>query len=156
MLDFGLASYFDKVDVCEALAHELAAACMEHWPDRESELKGRLPFRELVGDPFDLPRRAVIPAITTLTLRLRRYPAKPSFLLHWRDPARVATAAGMYDVIPAGNSSPRVSRYGIGATISRCGATWFASMPKNCWAYQSTTAAAARQSITNGGRCISG
>ncbi len=106
VLDFGLASYFDKVDVCEALAHELAAACMEHWPDRVSELKGRLPFRELVGDPFDLARRAVIPAITTLTLRLRRYPAKPSFLLHWRDPARVATAAGMYDVIPAGEFQP--------------------------------------------------
>ncbi len=106
VLDFGLASYFDKLDVSEALAHEMAAACMERWPDHVSELEGRLPFRELVGDPFDPARRAVIPAITTLTIRLRRYPAEPSFLLHWRDPARVATAAGVYDVIPAGEFQP--------------------------------------------------
>lgn len=100
VLDFGLASYFDKLDVSAALAHELSAACMEHWPGHVSKLRGRPPFRELVGDPFDPARRAVIPAITTLTIRLRRYPAEPSFLLHWRDPARVATAAGMYDVHP--------------------------------------------------------
>ncbi|MER7450354.1 helix-turn-helix transcriptional regulator [Nocardia beijingensis] len=106
VLDFGLGSYFDKLDVSEALAHELAAACMEHWPSHISTLQGRLPFRELVGDPFEPARRAMIPAITTLTIRLRRYPAEPSFLLHWRDPARVATAAGMYDVIPAGEFQP--------------------------------------------------
>ena len=64
-------------------------------------LAGRLPFRDLVSDPFDAQRRAVIPAITTLTIRLRRYPAEPSFLLHWRDPAKVATAGGLYDVVPA-------------------------------------------------------
>jgi hypothetical protein len=44
--------------------------------------------------------------VTTLTIRLRRYPAEPSFLLHWRDPAKVATAAGVYDVIPAGEFQP--------------------------------------------------
>ena len=44
--------------------------------------------------------------MTTLTIRLRRYPAEPSFLLHWRDPAKVATAAGVYDVIPAGEFQP--------------------------------------------------
>ncbi|MGH3926822.1 MAG: helix-turn-helix domain-containing protein, partial [Pseudonocardiaceae bacterium] len=27
-LEFGLAAYFDKIDVCEALAHEVAAVCM--------------------------------------------------------------------------------------------------------------------------------
>lgn len=60
----------------------------------------------MIGDPFDTARRAIIPAITTLTLRLRRYPAEPTFLLHWRDPACVATAAGVYDVIPAGEFQP--------------------------------------------------
>ena len=30
----------------------------------------------------------------------------PTFLLHWRDPARVATAGGTYDVIPAGEFQP--------------------------------------------------
>jgi hypothetical protein len=27
-LKFGLAAYFDKLDICEALGHEIAAACM--------------------------------------------------------------------------------------------------------------------------------
>jgi hypothetical protein len=75
-------------------------------PSSPSSIAGRLPFRQLIGDPFDLRRRAVIPAITTLTLRLRRYPAEPSFLLHWRDPSKVATAAGVYNVVPAGEFQP--------------------------------------------------
>ncbi|QIS23425.1 helix-turn-helix domain-containing protein [Nocardia terpenica] len=106
VLDFGLAAYFDKLDVSEALAHELAAVCMDLGSCSVPNLQGCLPFRELVGDPFDPAGRAVVPAITTLTIRLRRYPAAPSFLLHWRDPERVATAAGVYDVIPAGEFQP--------------------------------------------------
>lgn len=108
-MDFGLAAYFDKLDVSEAVGHELAAACLAHRaePPRTADaLRDVLPFRSLIGDPFDPTRRAVIPAITTLTIRLRRYPAEPSFLLHWRDPAKVATAGGMYDVIPAGEFQP--------------------------------------------------
>ncbi|WP_067657662.1 helix-turn-helix domain-containing protein [Nocardia harenae] len=103
-LDFGLAAYFDKLDVSEALAHETAAACLAH--PETPDLRCALPFREFVGDPFDAARRAIIPAITTLTIRLRRFPEPPSFLLHWRDPERVATAAGVYDVIPAGEFQP--------------------------------------------------
>ncbi|MGH3976730.1 MAG: helix-turn-helix domain-containing protein, partial [Pseudonocardiaceae bacterium] len=108
-LHFGLAAYFDKLDVSEALGHELAIACLcEHngVPDAADPLRDELPFRTLIGDPFDPARRAIIPAVTTLTIRLRRYPAEPSFLLHWRDPAKVATAAGVYDVIPAGEFQP--------------------------------------------------
>jgi transcriptional regulator with XRE-family HTH domain len=108
-MGFGLAAYFDKLDVSEAIGHELAAACLAHGaePPRTADaLRDALPFRRLIGDPFDPARRAVIPAITTLTIRLRRYPAEPSFLLHWRDPAKVATAGGMYDVIPAGEFQP--------------------------------------------------
>ncbi|MGH3925033.1 MAG: helix-turn-helix domain-containing protein, partial [Pseudonocardiaceae bacterium] len=104
---FGLAAYFDMIDVSEALAHEIAAACMAQGLPRSAErLRGRLPFRELVGDPFDLRRRAVIPGIATLTIRLRRYPAEPSFLLHWRDPAKVAAGGGIYSVIPQGVFEP--------------------------------------------------
>ncbi|NLT53657.1 MAG: helix-turn-helix transcriptional regulator, partial [Actinomycetales bacterium] len=108
LLRFGMGAYFDKLDVSESLGHELAAACTELGgiPESPAALEGRLPFRELLGDPFDTQRRAVIPAVTTLTLRLRRYPAAPSFLLHWRDPAKVATAAGIYDVVPAGEFQP--------------------------------------------------
>ncbi|HEX6403689.1 MAG TPA: helix-turn-helix transcriptional regulator [Pseudonocardiaceae bacterium] len=105
-LHFGLAAYFDKIDVSEALGHELAIACHNGIPTSAETLKGVLPFRSLIGDPFDPARRAIIPAVTTLTIRLRRYPAEPSFLLHWRDPAKVATAAGVYDVIPAGEFQP--------------------------------------------------
>jgi transcriptional regulator with XRE-family HTH domain len=107
-LAFGIAAYFDKLDVSEALGHELAAACMElgSGAATPSAVAGQLPFRDLIGNPFNPRRRAIIPAITTLTIRLRRYPAEPSFLLHWRDPAKVATAAGVYDVVPAGEFQP--------------------------------------------------
>lgn len=108
-LHFGLAAYFDKIDVSEALGHELTIACLrEHngIPHSAEPLRDELPFRTLIGDPFDPARRAIIPAVTTLTIRLRRYPVEPSFLLHWRDPAKVATAAGVYDVIPAGEFQP--------------------------------------------------
>jgi hypothetical protein len=65
-----------------------------------------LPFRALIGDPFDLRRRAIVPAITTLTLR--RDPARgtANFLLHWREPDKVATAGGLFDAIPAGEFQP--------------------------------------------------
>ncbi|MGH3906537.1 MAG: hypothetical protein ACRDTE_20500 [Pseudonocardiaceae bacterium] len=70
-MEFGLANYFDKIDVCEAFAHEIAAVCMTEGLANSPEcLRKRLPFRELVGDPFDLDRRAVIPGIATLTIRL--------------------------------------------------------------------------------------
>jgi len=107
-LTFGMAAYFDKLDVSEAVGHELAAAAMNLGtiPVDPAAVAGRLPFRDRIGDPFDPTRRAIIPAITTLTIRLRRYPAEPSFLLHWRDPAKVATAAGIYDVVPAGEFQP--------------------------------------------------
>lgn len=108
-LHFGLAAYFDKLDVSETVGHEMAAACVRRGgtvPSSVDELRDGMPFRALVGDPFDFDRRAIIPAVTTLTIRLRRYPAEPTFLLHWRDPAKVATAAGVYDVIPAGEFQP--------------------------------------------------
>jgi transcriptional regulator with XRE-family HTH domain len=108
-LRFGMAAYFDKLDVSEALGHEIAAVCMrlpDGLPPSVVTLRDQLPFRHLIGDPFDPQRRAIIPAVTTLTIRLRRFPAEPSFLLHWRDPAKVATAGGVYDVVPAGEFQP--------------------------------------------------
>ncbi len=98
---FGLATYFDKLDISEALGHEMA----ELHSRQHAQITARdLPFRSFVDDPFDFHRRAVLPAITTLTLRRAR--AGASFLLHWRDPRKVATAAGIYDVIPAGEFQP--------------------------------------------------
>jgi hypothetical protein len=103
-LSFGIATYFDKLDVAEAAGHELALA---HRSGGSGEISMRdLPFRALIGDPFDLERRAVLPAVTTLTLRRQRTRGTATFLLHWRDPEKVATAAGIYDVIPAGEFQP--------------------------------------------------
>ncbi|MGW3076527.1 helix-turn-helix domain-containing protein [Kitasatospora sp. NPDC001132] len=99
-LSFGLATYFDKLDVCEAIGHEFASATRgnsAHW--------ARLPLRRLLSDPFDLELRAVTPAITTLLLRVRAS-GEARFMLHWRDPRKVATAGGLYDTIPAGEFQP--------------------------------------------------
>lgn len=74
--------------------------------DSVEPLRDALGFRALIGDPFDPGRRAIIPGVATLTIRLRRYPAEPSFLLHWRDSAKVPTAVGVYHVIPVGKFQP--------------------------------------------------
>lgn len=95
---FGYTSYFESViDVSTALAHEFAAASL-------TTEGGSLLFRELVGNPFDLAWRAVLPSINTLTIRRDRGGA--SFLLHYRDPAAVATASSQYHVMPAGVFQP--------------------------------------------------
>jgi hypothetical protein len=94
-LAFTRGHYFDGVDTGEAAAHEFAAA----------RLGGRPAIlRALVGDPCDLRRRAANLAISTLTLR--RDGDRASFLLHWRDPAKVGHAGGMYQVIPVGIFQP--------------------------------------------------
>jgi hypothetical protein len=101
-LRLGPARYFDGVSIGHALGHELAAA----WRDSPAAPRpGRLPLRAAVGDPCDLGRRCAIPAITTLTLR-RGAPGEASFLLHWRDPAKVNHAGGVYQVVPVGVFQP--------------------------------------------------
>jgi len=101
-MDLSLGRYFDGVNVNEALAHEFAGA----WPDAPGPAAaGGLPFRELAGDPCDLSRRSAMCAITTLTLR-RTAAGGASFLLHWRDPAQVTHAGGLYQVMPVGIFQP--------------------------------------------------
>src|SRR5690606_31024792 len=101
---FGIATYFHKLDVAEAVGHELAALHRQA-PDHAWSL-GSLPFRSLIRDPFVPGRRARLPAGTTLTLRRRRTHGSATCFPHWRDPPHVATAAGIYDVIPAGEFQP--------------------------------------------------
>jgi len=108
-MTFGLATYFDKLDISEALGQELAAARsgLESGAGGVPEVRwDQLPLRRAIGDPFDLASRAVVPAITTLTLIRDRAEQRAGFLLHWRDAQRVATAGGQYDVIPAGEFQP--------------------------------------------------
>jgi hypothetical protein len=103
---FGLGTYFDKLDLSEAVAHELATANATAGYSAEPPAWDAMPLRALVGDPFDLRRRHLRPAIETLTLRRNRKTGEATFLLHWRDPAKVATAAGIYGLIPAGEFQP--------------------------------------------------
>ncbi|MBX6383863.1 MAG: hypothetical protein IRZ07_12955 [Microbispora sp.] len=65
-----------------------------------------LPFRALVGDPTDLRRRSALCAVSTLTLRHDRRTGNASFVLHWRDAARVAHGGGLFQVMPVGVFQP--------------------------------------------------
>jgi hypothetical protein len=109
LMHFGLATYFDKLDISEAVGHEFAEVWLK-LTEADSQVSDvqwkRLPLRRLIGDPFDLKSRAVVPAISTLTLCRDRARGTATFLLHWRDPEKVATAGGLYDVIPAGEFQP--------------------------------------------------
>jgi transcriptional regulator with XRE-family HTH domain len=106
-LTFGTTTYFDAVDVCEAAAHELADRYLVLGGGGASLARPAtrpLPFRTLVGDPFDLARRPLLPSVDTLTIRRSRHAA--SFVLHQRDAGQVAVAGGMYHVMPAGVFQP--------------------------------------------------
>jgi hypothetical protein len=110
-LAFTRGRYFDGIDTGEAAAHEYAAkrlagrttthkSAAKCFPGPPSGRRGR------VGDPCDLRRRPVNLAISTLTLRLDRATGRASFPLHWRDPAKVGHAGGLYQVIPVGVFQP--------------------------------------------------
>ena len=64
-----------------------------------------LPLRALAGDPCALARRPALVAVTTLTLR-RDAAGGASFVLHWRDPAKVNHGGGLYQVMPVGLFQP--------------------------------------------------
>ena len=96
-LAFTRGRYFDGIDTGEAAAHEYAAARLGGRPAG---------LRALIADPCDLRRRPANLAISTLTLRLDRATGRASFLLHWRDPAKVGHAGGLYQVIPVGIFQP--------------------------------------------------
>jgi hypothetical protein len=93
-LVFGSGTYFDSIDVGEACAHELAAV--------QLGLMDRTPLRDAVGDPCDPGRRGVNVAVSTLTLRYDPATGQAGFPLHWRDPAKVGHAGGLYQVMPVG------------------------------------------------------
>ena len=101
---FGDGWYFDSIDTGEAAAHEYAAARLDGSPT---------PLRGAIGDPTDLVRRPANMAISALTVR--QDPAGDQFLLHWRDPAKVGHAGGLYQVVPVGvfqSSEPDVTHTG--------------------------------------------
>jgi hypothetical protein len=101
-LRVGETSYFEGIDLGHAVAHELAAA----WQRSGNAVRMTdVPLRALAGDPCALARRPALVAVTTLTLR--RDPAGgASFVLHWRDPAKVNHGGGLYQVMPVGLFQP--------------------------------------------------
>ncbi|GHF27970.1 hypothetical protein GCM10018790_01700 [Kitasatospora xanthocidica] len=107
-LSFGYTTYFDMADVCEGVAHELAGAWLATGSDPAwigEPNWDALPFRALVGDPFDLGRRPLLPSIDTLTIRLAP-DGTASFPLHHRAASNVALAGGTYHIMPAGVFQP--------------------------------------------------
>jgi hypothetical protein len=101
-LAFTGGRYFDGVDIGEAAAHEYAAALLGRPAAglAPGGLRGRF------ADPCDLRRRPANLAISVLTLRLDRSTGRASFLLHWRDPAKVGHAGDLYQVVPVGVFQP--------------------------------------------------
>ena len=100
-LRFGQSCYFDKIDVSEALVHELSSAMINATDSRLE-----LPFRSLISDPFDLVLRTVNTSIVTLTIRRDPTSGEATFFLLRRDPAKVVTGGGEYCLIPAGEFQP--------------------------------------------------
>jgi hypothetical protein len=118
-MEFGPGRYFDMINTSEAAAHEYAAAVLaDGQPTSPSAADrtrihptsppaaGELPLRSLIGDPAALRRRPVLAAIATLVLRADRARGQAQMILHWRDPARVATGGGLYQVAPVGMFQP--------------------------------------------------
>jgi hypothetical protein len=98
-------SYFAGMELGHSVAHELAAA----WDESAAGVSmAGLPLRRQAADPCALDRRLSLCAVTTLTLR-REARGAVSFVLHWRDPAKVNHAGGMYQVMPVGLFQPATS-----------------------------------------------
>lgn len=103
ILGFNYTTYFDVLDVGEALGHEFAQAWLTAGRRRPSFAE--LPFRRSIADPFDLSARPMLPSINTLTIRRDSIEGHRMYL-HHRDAKSVAAAGGMYHVAPAGVFQP--------------------------------------------------
>jgi len=100
-LVFGRGRFFDGVDVGGPVGHEYAAWRLGLTPG--------LAFRKAIGDPFTpsaLDRRPATLATSALTLRYDRARGAATFPVHYRDPALVGHAGGLYQVIPVGIFQP--------------------------------------------------
>ena len=111
-LTFTAGRYFDALDTTDVLGYETALLYIgTKQPKgltrpvlgRGDPMHGK--YRRWLRDPFDLNRRCGIPGVCTLTIR--RGSPVPSFVLHERNPAKVALAQGVTHVTPAGEFQPR-------------------------------------------------
>lgn len=96
-ISFSRLSYFEGVDVAEALAHE--AVRQNAW-----RMPSRNPIRNSVGCPLDFESRPTLVAVSALTLCVGSTSA--SFYLHERDSSKVAMAGGQVHLAPSGVHQP--------------------------------------------------
>jgi hypothetical protein len=97
-LVFGRGRFFDGVDVGGVAGFEYAAA--------DLGLIDRCAYRDAFGDPTNLNVRSSAMATCALTLRYDRADGTALFPMHYRDPALVGHAGGLYQVIPVGIFQP--------------------------------------------------
>ena len=97
-LRLGRGSYFDSINTGEASAHEFTAQRLN--PNAPT------PLRTSIGAPWDPANRPTNIAISTLTIRRDVDSGESTFYLHWRDPAKVGHAGGLYQVVPSGIFQP--------------------------------------------------
>ena len=102
-LSFGTTTFFEVLDVKQALAHEFKAAWLE--ADRSVPDWSALPLRTSIGDHFDPQQLLMSPGISTLTIRRDRS-GQHRFVLHERDGGKVADGGGLCHVMPAGEFQP--------------------------------------------------
>ena len=100
--NFAKSTYFEALDCGETLAYEAARRKVLKessggWDD--------LVIRASIKDPFDLSERTVGVGISTLTIR-KKPTGTASFFMHHRNEQKVASALGVYHVIPAGEFQP--------------------------------------------------
>ena len=83
-----------------------ARPALEYAAAEAASRHGRHPYRAALGGPASLARRSATMAVSALTLRHDRAAGTATFPLHYRDPARVSHAGGLYQVIPVGVFQP--------------------------------------------------
>ncbi|MFI6829053.1 hypothetical protein ACIBG5_18245 [Kribbella sp. NPDC050241] len=97
-LRLGRGTYFDSINTGEASAHEFTAQRLN--PNAPT------PLRSSIGAPWNPANRPTNIAISTLTIRRDVDSGESTFYLHWRDPAKVGHAGGLYQVVPSGIFQP--------------------------------------------------
>ena len=97
-LAFARGRFFDGINVGGPAAFEYAASALG--------VTDRRAYRDAFGDPTNLNVRSSAMATCALTLRYDRATGTATFPMHYRDPALVGHAGGLYQVIPVGIFQP--------------------------------------------------
>jgi hypothetical protein len=97
-LGFARGRFFEGINVGGPAAFEYAASAIG--------VARRRGYREAFGDPANLAVRSAAMATSALTLRYDRSTGTATFPTHYRDPALVDHAGGLYQVIPVGIFQP--------------------------------------------------